>query len=95
MLELLTDKTGVLAVLIGVTPQPGCLLCGLAYFMGGLKGAIEVSDGNQTYRIQVPEPVALVSNPITFSHPHDLYEIELDANSTSQTEKAFNSTHRV
>ncbi|NEP57905.1 MAG: hypothetical protein F6K31_12920 [Symploca sp. SIO2G7] len=83
MIELLTDKTGVLVALVNVTPQPGFLLCGLAYFMGGLKGVIETSDGNQTYIIKVPEPVAFVSNPITFAHPNDLYEIQLDANSSS------------
>lgn len=94
MINRLTDKTGVLAVLVNVNPHPDFLLCGLAYFMGGLRGVVEVSDGTSTYQIKVPEPVAFVANPMTFSHPNDLYRIELYADSSTKAEKALNSCDR-
>lgn len=94
MIDILKDKSGVLAVLINVTPDSDFLLCGLAYFMGGLRGVVEVSDGASTYQIKVPEPVAFVANPMTFSHPNDLYRIELNENPSTKAEKALNSGDR-
>jgi hypothetical protein len=94
MIELLTDKTGVLAVLINVTPQSNFLCCGLAYFAGGLRGVIEVSSATETYQIKIPEPVAFVATPLTFSHSQDLYQIELHENPGIKTEKALDSTSR-
>jgi hypothetical protein len=62
--------------------------------MGGLRGEIEVSNGTETYQIKVPESAAFVANPVTFSHPQDLYRIELHENPSTKTEKTLNSSDR-
>ncbi|NEN94472.1 MAG: hypothetical protein F6K50_02705 [Moorea sp. SIO3I7] len=77
---MLSDRTGVLVVLICVTPDHNYLSCGLAYFMGGLSGSITVGNDEHKYHIKVPEPVAIAVNPVTFSHPDELYKVFYDNN---------------
>jgi len=76
-MQILCDQTKMLAVLINCRLSSGVLLCGAAFFRGGLSGAIEVFDSSHKFTIKVPESVANIATSQVFSNANDNLEIEL------------------
>ncbi|MFM6011117.1 MAG: hypothetical protein ACKO99_10835 [Dolichospermum sp.] len=78
-MQLLTDKTQVLAVLINCRIEGNRLMCGAAVFRGGMSGEIEVSNESQVFKIKIPESVQNCATHQIFKDKHDNLEIELCA----------------
>lgn len=72
-MEVLQDKTGVLACLVDCQQKGDRLLCGVAIFRGGLRGFIEVSDNENAFFIEVPESVATNATHLILYNPETQY----------------------
>jgi hypothetical protein len=78
-MQLLTDKTQVLAVLINCRLDGNYIKCGAAVFRGGMSGEIEVSNESQKFKIKIPESVQNCATHQIFTDKNDNLEIELCA----------------
>jgi len=78
-MQLLTDKTQVLAVLINCRLDGNYIKCGAAVFRGGMSGEIEVSNESQKFKIKIPESAQNCATHQIFSDKNDNLEIELCA----------------
>ena len=77
--NLLTDKSKILAILVNCQCEKNIIFCGIAIFRGGLSGNIEVSDGNHTFNVRVPDEVADCATYKIFASKSDNVEIEICA----------------
>jgi hypothetical protein len=78
-MDLLTDKTNLLAILVNCHVDGNKLNCGVAVFKGGLSGDLEVSNGKSTFKIKIPESVADCATHKIFLSKTDTFEIDLCA----------------
>lgn len=78
-MQLLTDKSKVLAVLVNCRIDGNNLRCGVAVFKGGLSGEIEVSNEFRSFKIKVPESVQDCATHQIFSDKNDNLIFELCA----------------
>ena len=76
-MQLLTDKTKLLAILVNCRIDGNTLLCGAAVFRGGLSGEIEVFDGDKCLKIKIPDSVKDTHTHEIFSNANDNLEIDL------------------
>jgi hypothetical protein len=74
--DYLMDKTGLLVLLINCRIEQDRILCGFAFFRGGLHGAIEVFDKTgQPFTIKIPESVAEIFTYQSFCNPQDKFTV--------------------
>lgn len=76
-MQLLSDKSKALAVLINCRLEDGRLMCGAAVFRGGLSGSIEVFDNHSKFKIEVPASVVATTNNQLFYDSKDNLEIKI------------------
>ena len=76
--DVLRDRTGLLAWLVNCDIQKDQVLCGFACFRGGMTGAIEVIDFDSDRRLKViiPESVEKVATYQSFADSKDLFQVE-------------------
>ena len=76
-MNLLTDESQVLAVLVNCRLDGNYLKCGAAVFRGGMSGEIVVSNESRRFKIKIPESVQNCATHQIFSDKNDNLEIEL------------------
>lgn len=78
-MQLLADKSQVLAVLVNCRLDGNYIKCGAAVFRGGMSGVIEVFNESHRFKIKVPSSVQDCATHQIFSDKNDNLEIELCA----------------
>lgn len=73
-LEILTDKTKTLAILVNCRKERNVLRCGAAMFRGGLSGTIVVGNESNTFTIKIPDSVAKSATREVYADLHELLE---------------------
>lgn len=76
-IEILTDKTKTLAVLVNCRKERNVLRCGAAMFRGGLSGTIVVGDDSYTFTIRIPESVAKSATREVYADLQELLEFDI------------------
>lgn len=76
-IEILTDKTKTLAVLVNCRKERNVLRCGAAMFRGGLSGTIVVGDDSHTFTIRIPESVAKSATREVYADLQELLEFDI------------------
>lgn len=78
-MQLLTDESQVLAVLVNCRLDGNYLRCGAAVFRGGMSGEIEVFNESHRLKIKIPDSVQNCATHQIFSDKNDNLEIEICA----------------